>query len=221
PVYIEFPRDQVAAECGTVPVLPRRSADSDAIAECTGEILERLGAAKSPVIMVDVEIRRYGVEDQVAALARKLRIPVVTTFMGRGLLEEASDVVSGTYLGAAGDPAITKLIEDADALLLLGVILCDTNFALSQRRLDPRRTILAIDRTLRISHHVYSDIPIEDLIAALLARARPLRDAARRRSMPCYPRGMKGDDRPITPSDIAAAVNDLFDRHGAMAMTSD
>ena len=93
-------------------------------------------AAKAPVIIVDVEIRRYGVEEGVAALARKLGIPVVTTFMGRGLLEDAPDVVAGTYLGAAGDPRITRLVEDADALLLLGVILSDTNFALSQRKLD-------------------------------------------------------------------------------------
>jgi indolepyruvate decarboxylase len=33
--------------------------------------------------MVDVEIRRYGIEKRVAALARKLGLRVVTTFMGR------------------------------------------------------------------------------------------------------------------------------------------
>src|SRR6185437_10411775 len=101
-------------------------------------------AAKSAAIIVDVEIRRYGVEDRVAELARKLKLPVVTTFMGRGLLENAGDVAIGTYLGAAGEAGITRLVEDADALLLLGVIVSDTNFALSQRALDPCRTVLAI-----------------------------------------------------------------------------
>ena len=81
-----------------------------------------------------MEIRRYNLEHRVTALARKLGMPVVTTFMGRGLLEGAPDVLLGTYLGAAGDPAIARLVEEADALLLLGVILSDTNFALSQRR---------------------------------------------------------------------------------------
>ena len=94
-------------------------------------ILERIEAAAALVAMVDVEIRRYGVEDEIAALARKLNLPLVTTFMGRGLLEHAGDVVAGTYLGAAGDPAITRLVEDADLVLMLGVILSDTNFALS------------------------------------------------------------------------------------------
>jgi indolepyruvate decarboxylase len=222
PVYLELPRDMVAAPCEAVPVLPRRAADRAALRECAVEILARLAAAKSPVIMVDVEIRRYGVEKRVAALARKLGIPVVTTFMGRGLMEDAPDVVAGTYLGAAGDPGITRLVEQADALLLLGVILSDTNFALSHRRLDPRRTVLAIDRQVRVGHHVYPDLPLEDLIGALVARApkQPLRKPGAGKPAK-YPRGLKADGAPAMPSDIACAVNDLFDKHGAMPMTAD
>lgn len=222
PVYLEFPRDMVAAPCEAVPMLPRRTADRAALGECAAEILGRLGAARSPAIIVDVEIRRYGVEKRVAALARRLGVPVVTTFMGRGLMEDAPDVVAGTYLGAAGDPGLTKLVEQADALLLLGGILSDTNFALSHRRLDPRRTMLAIDRQVRVGHHLYPDLPLEDLIEALIARApkSSLRKASAGKPV-TYPRGLKADDRPVMPSDIACAINDLFDRHGPMPMTSD
>jgi indolepyruvate decarboxylase len=222
PVYIEFPRDMVAAPCERVPVLPRLKADEDALAECADDIAARLESAKSAAIMVDVEVRRYGLEDAVAALARKLKLPVVTTFMGRGLLGETPDVVAGTYLGVAGEPSVTRLVENADALLLLGVILCDTNFALSQRVLDPRRTMLAIDREVRIGHHVYPGIPLDALVAALSKRA----GAAPARKQPArthttYPRGLKADDKPVTPSDVARAINDLFDRHGPMPMTAD
>src|SRR5262249_54853793 len=150
PVYIELPRDMTAAQVGAVPVLPRRTGDPDALAECADEVMERLGGAEAAAVLVDIEIRRYGIEGPATALPPKLGLPVVTTFMGRGLLEAAPDVLIGTYLGAAGDPAITRLVEDADALLLLGVLLCDTNFALSQRRLDPRRTIHAFDNEVRV-----------------------------------------------------------------------
>ena len=223
PVYVEFPRDMVGVEVAPVPVLPRRSADPAALAECADEILAKLSAAKAPAIIVDVEIRRYGVEDRVAALARKLGLPVVTTFMGRGLLEHAPDVVSGTYMGAAGDPAVTALVEDADTLLLLGVILSDTNFALSGRKLDPRRTVLAIDRAVTIGHHAYPDLPVDELVDALVDRAKPRAGAKRKAARPAtvYPRGLPADDKPIAPSDIAAAVNDLFDAHGPMPMTAD
>jgi indolepyruvate decarboxylase len=222
PAYIELPRDMVDAAAAPVPVLPRRAADPGALAECADEILARLAQAKSAIIVVDVEIRRYGLEARVARLARKLGLPVVTTFMGRGLLDGAADVLSGTYLGAAGDPAVTAMVEQADVLLLLGVILSDTNFALSQRKLDPRGSMLAIGRTVRIGHHLYPDLPLEDLVDALEARARM---PARRRHKPppatAYRRGLAADASPIAPSDIACAINDLFDRHGAMPMTSD
>src|SRR5262249_51453683 len=222
PVYLELPRDMVGAVAAPVPVLPRRAADAGALAECAEEILQRLARAKSAAIIVDVEIRRYGLEDRVAALARTLGLPVVTTFMGRGLLDGAGDVLSGTYLGAAGDPAVTALVEDADMLLLLGVILSDTNFALSQRRLDPRATVLAIGRTVRVRHEVYPDLPLEALVDALAARARRGAVGRRTRRRPnAYPRGLKADAERIAPSDIACAINDLFDRHGAMPMTSD
>src|SRR6476646_6822373 len=124
---------------------------------------------------------------------------------------------------AAGDPIIARLVEEADALLLLGVILSDTNFALSQRRLDPRRTMLAFDREVRVGQHVYPDVPIDDLIEALATRARPLGAGNAHADLRAieYPRGLKADDGPIAPSDIAAAINDLFDRHGPMPMTAD
>jgi indolepyruvate decarboxylase len=222
PVYIEAPRDLVGVPMAPVPVLSPRPAEPEALAECADEILGRLAKARAPVLIVGVEIRRYGIERETAALARRLGLPVVTTFMGRGLLQDAPDVLAGTYLGAAGDPAITKLVENADALLLLGVILCDTNFALSQRKLDPRRTMSAMGRAVQIGHHVYNDLPIDALVEALGQRA-PVgkKRAGAKRKPPHYRRGMKADDKPIKPSDVAAAINDLFDRHGKMPMAAD
>jgi indolepyruvate decarboxylase len=223
PVYIEFPRDMVDAQCEPVRALPRGAVDQDTLAECAEEILERLRAAKKPVMVVDVEIRRYGIEDRVAELARKLGLPVVTTFMGRGLLADAPDVVAGTYLGSAGDETVRRLVEDADEVLLLGVILSDTNFALSSGKLDPRHTVLAIDRKVRVAHHVYSDLPLDALVDALIeqaGRARVKRKPVKHPKVR-YPRGLKANDEPVAPSDIACAINDLFDRHGPMPMAAD
>src|ERR1044072_2262466 len=154
PVYIEFPRDMVAAQVERVRMCPPRASDPAALAECADEITARLSNARSPVIIVDVEIRRYGIEDRITALARKLNVPVVTTFMGRGLLEK-SDVLIGTYFGSAGAADVSAVVDRADLTLLLGVILSDTNFALSHQMRDRGGSVLAIDRTVRIGHHVY------------------------------------------------------------------
>jgi indolepyruvate decarboxylase len=125
-------------------------------------------------------------------------------------------------LGAAGDPEITRLVENADALLLLGVILSDTNFALSHRQLDPKSTIFAMARSVQIGHHIYHDLPVDALVEALAARASDgNKTPAKPRNALPYPRGLKSDDQALKPSDVAAAINDLFDRHGKMPMTSD
>src|ERR1700760_518045 len=56
PVYIEFPRDMVAAEVEAVVALPPRRAQAGALTECADEILRRIEAASAPVAIVDVEI---------------------------------------------------------------------------------------------------------------------------------------------------------------------
>jgi indolepyruvate decarboxylase len=220
PVYIEFPRDMTLAQVAPVPMLPRSPADADAVAECAAEILARLAQARSPVIVVDVEVRRYGIEKRITALANKLNVPVVTTFMGRGLLE-GSDALLGTYFGPAGAADVSAVVDKADLALLLGVIPSDTNFALSQQTLAPQGSVLALDRTVRIGHHTYANVPLDDLVAALLKKARPHGGKKRAVKGVRYARGMPADAKPIMPSDIAAAVNDMFDRHEIMPMTSD
>ena len=220
PVYIELPRDMVGAPCEPVPAYASVPPDPEAVAACADEIIERLRKARRPVIMVDVEVRRYGLETTVAELTRKLAIPVVTSFMGRGLLSATDAPLAGTYLGVAGDPAITELVEGSDGLLLLGVILCDTNFGVNAGQLDLHRTVQALDRQVSMGFHQYRDIPLAALVEALLARARPL-GHARPAPAPVYPTGLVADDAPLTPSDIARGINDLFARHGAMPIAAD
>ncbi len=222
PVYLELPRDLVGTEVQPVPILPPSPVLPGALAEAADEILARLRSARAPCLMVDVEVRRYGVEDRVAELAERLGIPVVTTFMGRGLLSRHAGVVRGAYLGAAGRPEITELVEGSDALLLLGVILSDTNFAVSTRKIDLRRAMLAISRTVQVGHHSFADVPLDRLVDALLQRAGPRRDRPPPASAPdTYPGNLPADDQPIAPSDIAAAINDLFARTGALPIAAD
>jgi indolepyruvate decarboxylase len=210
PVYIELPRDMVGVACEPVTRAPPLAFDRDALGACADEVLAQLAAASSPVMMVGVEVRRFGLEARVAELAARLGIPVVTSFLGRGLLTQTSTPPLGTYLGVAGAPAITELVEASDALLLLGVVICDGNFAVSTRQIDLRHTIQALDRRVTLGYHTYEDVPLHALVDAMLERLSPqpgLRPAATatRRA-----HDFVADDAPIAPGDIAAAVNDLI-----------
>ncbi|HEY4998307.1 MAG TPA: thiamine pyrophosphate-binding protein, partial [Usitatibacter sp.] len=134
PVYLEIPRDMADAQCGAIEAAPERMPDAEMLASCVGEILERLSSARRPVLMAGVEVRRFGIAREVAELARQLHISVVTSFMGRGVFTGADVALAGTYLGVAGDPAVSALVEESDALFLLGVIVSDTNFGVSAER---------------------------------------------------------------------------------------
>lgn len=220
PVYLELPRDMVNAACAPVVPLPDAPPDPDAVAACADEIMARLKAAKRPVILACVEVRRYGLEAKVAELTRRLGIPVATTFMGRGLLTGTDAPLVGTYLGVAGDPAITELVEESDGLLLLGAILSDTNFGVNAGKLDLRRTMQALDRQVGMGFHTYADIPLVALMDALLVRAESL-GRAHAAAPPAYRRGLVADGAGIAPDDIARGINDLFDRHGPMPIAAD
>ncbi|WP_375595158.1 indolepyruvate/phenylpyruvate decarboxylase [Algihabitans albus] len=222
PVYIEIPRDLVFAETAPTQPLPATPADAEALTECADEILERLAKAERPALMVGVEIRRFGLEHKVARLAEKLGLPVVTSFMGRGLLAESPAQPLGTYLGAAGKPEVTELVEGSDGLLLLGVILCDTNFGVSEKQINLGTAMHALGREVRVSRHVFGEIPLEALVEALLARAVPVN---RQRGEPVagtsYPADLNSSGETVAPTDIARAVNDLMRTQGTLPIVSD
>jgi indolepyruvate decarboxylase len=221
PVYLEIPRDMPGRPCDDVPVTPSTPPDADALMACADELLQRLRAAQHPVLMVGVEVRRYGLETRVAELAHRLAIPVVTSFMGRGLLSDTDAPLRGTYLGLAGDPAVSALVEQSDGLLLLGVIVSDTNFAVSARRIDLRHAIAALDGRVVMGHHIYPDVPLAALVDALLERvpAPPGRRTAAKAQR--HAAALVADDAPVSPPDIAAALNDLMLAHGPMPVASD
>ena len=201
-----------------------RPADPEALAECADEILAKLARPRSPAIIVDVEIRRYGLEERVAALARKLGVPVVTTFMGRGLLADAPDVLQRHLSRRRRRPAITAAGRGG-------------RHAAAARRDPLRHQFRAVAAPARPAPHhprarprrcasAITSIPIcrsmtwSTRCARAPRRARQARRAASGRRSPTRA-GCAADDQPIAPSDIACAINDLFDRHGTMPMTSD
>ena len=220
PVYIEIPRDMVSLPCAPVVAAVAAAPDQEALNACVDEILERLRAADSPVLMAGVEVRRYDLEEQVAELSRRLGIPVVTSFMGRGLLAHQDAPLVGTYMGVAGFPEVTQLVESSDGLFLLGEIICDTNFAVSETKIDMRKTIQALDGRVTIGYHTYSQLPLSALVQRMLERLEP-GEKAFSVTPQAFPTGLLADDASIRPTDVATAVNDLMAAHGKMPIASD
>ena len=220
PVYIEIPRDMVLLPCEPVIRESEPVVDHDALEACVEEILRRLKQARSPVMMAGVEVRRFGLEEKVSQLSRRLGLPIVTSFMGRGLLASHDAPLVGTYMGVAGLPEVTRLVEESDGLFLIGEIICDTNFAVSETKIDLRKTIRALDGQVCMGYHTYANIPLSLLVDRLLVNIEQEEESfsVERQT---FSHNLLADDEPITPTDIATAVNDLMVEHGKMPIASD
>ena len=221
PVYIELPRDMVLAPCAPVPRLARAPVDPRTLRACCAAVLARLAQARTPLLLVGVEIRRFGIEHKVARLARLLGIAVATTFMGRGLLATTDVPLLGTYLGVAGPAALSAAVEQSDALFMLGVIVSDTNFGVSGKSIDLQRAMLACDGAVTMDYQVYPGVPLEALVDALLEHARPLNHPAHALAPPRYPHGLERDAASIAPRDVARALNDVLAGHPALPLAAD
>ncbi|MEO0329466.1 MAG: indolepyruvate/phenylpyruvate decarboxylase [Pseudomonadota bacterium] len=219
PVYIEFPRSMVDVEVEAVLPYKPKSVNREAARAAAKAALELLGKAEKPALLLGVEVRRFGFESQVAELAAKLGIPAVTSFMGRGILAETGAPVAGTYLGLAGEDNIRDIVEGSDGLLMLGVILCDTNFGVSERQIDMRRTVHAFDGDVRMGYQTFPDISLAAFVDAMVEMAEPLGSA--KPVEETYSTQITDPDAQILPADIAAVVNRFFDENGVMPIASD
>lgn len=180
PVYLEIPRDRLDAPM----VSPHRApaglppSDPDALREALDEASALLVAARRPMILADVEIHRFGLQDELIALAEGAGLPIATTILGKSVIPEAHPLFVGVYEGAMGREEVTQFVEDSDCLLMLGCFLSDINLGIFTAKLDPSRSINATSEDLQIRYHHYKDVRLDDFIRGLcdrgLSLAKPL-----------------------------------------------
>jgi indolepyruvate decarboxylase len=180
PVYLELPRDMVAVVPDQIRPYPQpeRRSDPDALAEAVKEAVARIEAAKRPVIIAGIELHRYGLQADATGLAEAAGIPIAATMLAKSVVSEVHPLYSGLYEGAMGRQEVTEFVEDSDCVILLGTLLTDIDLGIFTAKLDATRSIFATSEDLRISHHHFHDVLLEDFIRGLAA-ARP-KAAARR-----------------------------------------
>jgi indolepyruvate decarboxylase len=213
PVYLEIPRDQVHVR----PAGPHRTppaglppSDPDALREAVDEAAAMLTAAKRPVILADVEIHRFGLQDQLLELAESTGMPIATTILGKSVISESHPLFAGMYEGAMGRAEVTECVESADCLLMLGCFLTDINLGIFTAKLDPSRSINATSEDLQIRHHHYSDVRLGDFIRELSARKLAVaRTPVPPRPNPLATPWVAKADAPVTTARLFARLNRL------------
>jgi TPP-dependent 2-oxoacid decarboxylase len=184
PVYIELPRDMVDA-AGSATHKPRElheQSDPDTLRESLREASAMINAAKQPVILADVELHRFGLQEDLLKLAQKTNIPVAATLLGKSVIGEHHPFYLGVYEGAMGRDTVRQYVESSDCVIMLGAFMTDINLGAYTARLDPTRTIYATSEKLSLRYHSYDDVRFKDFVRGLLAAK------LRRREMPKVPR---------------------------------
>jgi indolepyruvate decarboxylase len=214
PVYIELPRDMV----GVVPeqirpyAAPQVKSDPSALAEAVKEAVARIEKAKRPVIIAGIELHRHKLQEEVVKLAEASGIAIASTLLAKSVVSEVHPLYIGLYEGALGREEVTRFVEESDCVILLGTLLTDLDLGIFTAKLDASKSIYATTHELRISHHHFHHVLLEDFLRALVA-AKP---KAAKRTLPPGPAAAQEPftleaDAPITTTRLVRRLDESLD----------
>jgi indolepyruvate decarboxylase len=215
PVYIELPRDLVSVpgiSQHKTPAIHERS-DSRSLREALAEAELMINQARQPVILADVEVHRFGLQDQLLQLAHKTNIPVAATVLGKSVIGENHPFYLGVYEGAMGRDDVRQYVESSDCVILLGAFMTDINLGIYTARLDPARSISATSEKLSIRYHTYEEVRFKDFVGGLL------RLRLRRRKLGRIPRPAQFTPHSVHPPQCCYGGRALRTLHSRRPVT--
>lgn len=214
PVYIELPRDMVSVVPDQIRpyAAPQVKSDPSALAEAVKEAVARIEQAKRPVIVAGIELHRHRLQEEVVRFAEASGIAIASTLLAKSVVSEVHPLYVGLYEGALGREEVTRFVEESDCVILLGTLLTDLDLGIFTAKLDASRSIYATTDELRISHHHFHNVLLEDFLRALVA-ARP---KAAKRDRPPGPAAAQGPftlvaDAPITTTRLVRRLDESLD----------
>src|SRR5438552_1578174 len=113
PVYIEIPRDVVSLPG----IRHHRIADlhetsnPKSLPAALAEAHEMIQRARQPVILADVEVHRFGLQDQFVKFPQRAYLPVAATVLGKSVVGEQHPFYLGIYEGAMGRDDVRQYVE--------------------------------------------------------------------------------------------------------------
>jgi acetolactate synthase I/II/III large subunit len=122
PTHIEAPEDVMEERIPAARAVPLRITAEPRVAPDTRAVIEAralLERARQSVILAGNGVIRVHAAEALASFARRLRIPVAHTFMGKGILRDDDPLSWGT-LGARKGDAVMDGIDGADLVIAAG-----------------------------------------------------------------------------------------------------
>ena len=225
PGYIEIHQDMVDRDI-EVPreilewegKLEYQQSDQQKVEEAVKETTERFNRAKKPAVIVGIETFRFKLQKEIVSLVEKTGAACMTTVLAKGAFPMDHPQYMGVNIGPISPTPIRDRVDEADLVLNLGTLLTDMNLGSRLPQLPREKSIWAVQNTVDISHHTYTEVTLRDYVKALLKA--PLKQHHEKveycdNLAPQPP----GDDRQISVSDMLWEVNKfLSHRKGYMVV---
>lgn len=219
PGYIELPRDIVSFIPDPVfshSYQPPVQKTPPIQTELVENIVSRINYSQKPVIMAGIGIERNYLESAVITLAEKTNIPMVTTLLGKSVIEETHSQYLGVYAGSIGDDAIREYVESSDCLILLGVLRTDVDMGANTAILDPEAQISLTEDGCMIGRESFPGQGLK-ILFEIVTKDLTHHDAAGypvpvRDRMPAFvPSGAK-----VSPESLVLALNSIIDEQSVL-----
>lgn len=173
PGYIEIPYDVVDMAIPTPPPIPApvvQQSEPEHLSAMLEDAVEAINNARQPVIIADIELHRFGLEDLALALAAKFNIPIAATLMSKSIISDTHPLFIGVYSGPLSEPAVQKYVEESDCLIMLGAMVNDVWFGFNStsEKLQPKHRLLATTEKMRIGARTYEYVQMKDFLEGLL-----------------------------------------------------
>ncbi|MCA9175516.1 MAG: alpha-keto acid decarboxylase family protein [Planctomycetales bacterium] len=172
PVYLDIPRDMVDVRRPIAHVYydPGVPSNPSALKEATNETIALLEAAQRPLILAGIEVHRFQLQDELLELAEQTKVPIAATLLAKSVIRETHPLFIGVYEGAMGTKEVTAYVEESDFVLLLGTFMTDINLGIFTANLDMGNCVCATSEELRVHHHHYHGVQLQDFLSELKRR---------------------------------------------------
>ena len=118
-VHLELPEDIAVEETITSPIIPQKIRRPNPDEKAVAIAVDAIESAKSPIVLIASGANRKLVRKQLGSFLEHTRIPFVTTQMGKGVVDERSDLYMGTTALSRGD-YVHKILEGSDLVIMIG-----------------------------------------------------------------------------------------------------
>lgn len=169
PVYLEAWQNVWGLACarpeGELCAVPLIS-NKHSLTALLNNSLHLLNKARQPLVLLGVEVNRFGLQDAVKELLTASGLPYSTTSLAKTVISENEGVFIGTYADGASFPATVDYVEQADCILALGVIFTDDYLTMLTQQFD-QMIVVNNDETSRLGQAYYHQVYLTDFIAQL------------------------------------------------------